>query len=161
MDFQTADLCDEFDAEIDVAESVFTTYGGRRSFGGPIATLKVFEDNSLIVQSVAAAGEGRVLVVDAGGSLRCSMVGDNVAQTACDNGWAGLLIYGAIRDSRAISGIHIGLQALGTVPLRSIKRGVGQRDLPVHFADVTFTPGHYVYCDEDGVIVSPRNLFAR
>jgi regulator of ribonuclease activity A len=158
MDFQTADLCDEFGSEVWVAQSLFTTYGGRRSFGGRIETLKVFEDNSLVAQSVASDGAGRVLVVDAGGSLRCSMVGDNVAQSACDNGWAGLLIYGAIRDSRAIAGIHVGLQALGTIPRRSIKRGVGQRDLPVHFADVTFTPGHFVYCDEDGVLVAPREL---
>ncbi len=160
MDFQTADLCDEFESTVEVAESMFTTYGGRRSFGGPIATLKVFEDNSLVLQSVAAAGERRVLVVDAGGSLRCSMVGADVAQTACDNGWEGLLIFGAIRDSRALGGIHIGVQALGTIPRRSVKRGVGQRDLPVHFADVTFTPGHFVYCDEDGILVSPRDLFA-
>ncbi len=160
IDFHTADLCDEHESFVDVAEPMFTSYGGRRSFGGPIVTLKVFEDNSYVAQTATASGKGRVLVVDAGGSLRCSIVGDNVAQTACDSGWAGLLIFGAVRDSRAIAGIHIGLQALGTVPRRSIKSNVGQRDLPVRFAGITFTPGNYVYCDEDGVLVAPRDLLA-
>jgi regulator of ribonuclease activity A len=160
MLFKTADLCDQYDSLVDVAEPMFLSFGGRHCFGGPIVTLKVFEDNSFVAQMVTADGDGGVIVVDAGASLRCSMVGDNVAQTAADSGWAGLLIYGAIRDSTDIARIDIGLQALGTVPRRSIKNNVGQRDIPVRFAGVTFTPGHYVYCDEDGVIVSPRNLLA-
>jgi len=160
IDFQTADLCDAHEAIVSVAAPMFINYGGQRCFSGRIVTLKVFEDNSFVAQSVAASGDGQVLVVDAGGSLRCSMVGDKVARAACDNGWAGMLIFGAIRDRRTIADIPIGLQALGTVPQRSIKGGVGQRDLPVHFADVTFTPGHFVYCDEDGVIVAPRNILS-
>lgn len=158
MRFKTADLCDGFGSLVEVAEPLFLSFGGRPYFGGPIITLKVFEDNSFVAQGVAADGNGQVLVIDAGGSMRCSMVGDQVARTASDNGWAGLLIHGAIRDSAEIATIDIGLQALGTIPRKSVKNNVGQRDVPVRFAGVTFTPGHFVYCDEDGVIVAPRDL---
>ncbi len=160
MDISTCDLSDEFDSEIQVAEPLFRSYGGCSSFGGPIATLRVFEDNSLVRDAAESAGRGRVLVVDGGGSLKCSMVGDQVAQAACDNGWAGMVINGAIRDSVAIAGIAIGIKALNTIPRKSIKRGEGERDLTVHFAGISFEPGHYLYSDEDGIVVAPRDLLA-
>ena len=94
------------------------------------------------------------------GSLKCSMVGDEVAQAACDNGWAGMVINGAIRDSVAIAGIAIGIKALNTIPRKSIKRGEGERNLTVHFAGISFEPGHYLYSDEDGIVVAPRDLLA-
>ena len=160
MDISTCDLSDEFDSEVQIAEPLFRSYGGRSSFGGPIATLRVFEDNSLVRDAAESAGRGRVLVVDGGGSLKCSMVGDQVAQAACDNGWAGMVINGAIRDSVAIAGIAIGIKALNTIPRKSIKRGEGEGDLTVHFAGISFEPGHYLYSDEDGILVAPRDLLA-
>lgn len=150
----TADLCDEHDP-LDVAEPMFRDYGGRPAFGGPISTVKVFEDNVLVKKALEEPGAGRVLVVDGGGSLRCALLGDRLAAMAHTNGWAGVIVYGCIRDSAPIRQIEVGVKALATHPKKSVKRGEGQRDIPVTFAGVTFTPGAYVYADEDGVVVSP------
>ena len=161
MDLKTADLSDEFDGHVQVAESVFRDYGGVKAFSGEIVTLRVFEDNSLVALEVETDGHGRVLVVDGGGSVRRSLVGDRLAQLACDNGWAGLVVNGAIRDSADIAGMPIGVKALNTIPRKTDKQGVGDREVTVHFAGVTFEPGHYVYADEDGILVSPYDLFAQ
>ena len=158
MDIKTADLSDEFDSLVQVAEPLFQNYGGIKSFGGQTVTLKVFEDNSLVRQEVESDGRGRVLVVDGGGSLRCSLVGDQVAKLACDNSWAGLIINGCIRDIADVAAIQLGVKALNTIPKRSFKRGSGERQITVHFASVSFEPDHYVYADEDGVLVAAQNL---
>lgn len=160
MTFKTADLCDEHASAVEIAEPIFRDFGGQKSFHGPIATLKVFEDNTLVRQALETAGEGRVLVVDGGGSTRCALVGDVLAQLAVDHGWAGLVVYGCIRDSAAIAELPLGLKALHAVPNKSQKRGEGQRDLPVRFAGVTFKPGHYLYADSDGVIVAAEPLIS-
>jgi regulator of ribonuclease activity A len=157
MRIQTADLCDQH-AAIQVAEPIFNDYGGARAFGGPIATVKVSEDNVLVRTALEAVGAGRVLVVDGGGSLRCALVGDQLASLAQANGWAGIVVYGCIRDSRALAEIAIGVKALNTHPLKSAKRGAGERDVPVSFAGLTFIPGHFLYADEDGMVVSERAL---
>ena len=154
--FKTADLCDEH--AVAVAAPMFNDYGKRISFAGPIATVKCFEDNSLVRQQLEQVGNGRVLVVDGGGSTRCAMVGDILAKMAADNGWHGIIVYGCIRDSGVIATIDIGVKAIGTLPLKSVKKGVGEIDVPVHFADVDFIPTHYVYADEDGIILSPTAL---
>lgn len=158
MSFATADLCDQHDDKIKVAEPIFRAYGASLSFAGRIATVKIFEDNVLVRQALADQGEGRVLVVDGGGSLRCALVGDQLAVLARDNGWTGLLVYGCIRDSAAINELPIGVRALATHPLKSIKKGAGDRNIPVTFAGVTFVPGQHLYADGDGVIVSPVDL---
>ena len=158
MALATADLCDQHEGRVRVAEPMFRPYGGTLAFGGPIATVKVFEDNVLVRQALSEKGVGRVLVVDGGGSLRCALVGDQIAVLARDNGWAGIVVYGCIRDSLAINGLPIGVRALGTHPLKSIKKGAGDRGISVTFAGVTFVPGHYVYADADGVIVSAEAL---
>jgi regulator of ribonuclease activity A len=158
MNIQTADLCDANEGRVRIVMPMFRSYGGRRAFGGPIATLKVFEDNSLVRSALESPGEGRVLVVDGGGSLRCALVGDQLALLGVKNGWAGVIVYGCIRDSKAIGTMDIGAFALATHPLKSIKKGVGEGDIPVTFGGVTFVPGHYVYADEDGVIVSEQAL---
>lgn len=158
MSFRTADLCDQFSDELDVCEPLFRDYGGRRSFAGPIATIKCFEDNSRVRDLVAEAGQGRVLVIDAGGSLRRAVLGDLLAQKAVDNGWSGVLVYGCIRDSVAIGRMAIGVKALATHPLKTDKRNEGQRDLPVRFAGAAFRSGDWLYADEDGVIVARRSL---
>jgi regulator of ribonuclease activity A len=158
MTFATADFCDAHEGKVRVAEPMFRAYGGSPAFGGPIATVKVFEDNVLVRQALSEPGAGRVLVVDGGGSLRCALVGDQIAILARDNGWSGIIVYGCIRDSAAMASLPIGVRALTTHPLKSIKKGAGDRDIPVTFAGVTFVPGQYVYADTDGVIVSPAAL---
>ena len=160
MSFATADLCDQHDDKIKVAEPIFRAYGANFAFAGRIATVKVFEDNVLVRQALSNPGEGRVLVVDGGGSLRCALVGEQLAVLARDNGWSGIVVYGCIRDSAAIDRIPLGVRALATHPLKSIKKGAGDRNIPVTFAGVTFVPGQYLYADGDGVIVSAVDLAA-
>ncbi|HEX7036163.1 MAG TPA: ribonuclease E activity regulator RraA [Pseudomonadales bacterium] len=152
------DLCDAHPDLVRVAEPIFTGFGGRMAFGGAIRTVKCFEDNSLVAERVREPGEGRVLVVDGGGSMRCALVGDNLASLAAENGWAGILVYGCVRDVDELAAIDVGIQALGSNPLRSVKRGEGQRDVPVDFAGVRFVPDQFVYCDNNGVVVAPVNL---
>ena len=113
MPFATADLCDEFGAEVQVAEPLFRDWGGLARFAGPIATLRVFEDNALVRQALEGAGEGRVLVVDGGGSLRTALVGGNLAALAHRNGWSGLVVYGCIRDAAELAGTPVGVRLLG------------------------------------------------
>ena len=160
MDFKTADLCDEFEQSVAVAEPLLRDYGGTASFLGSLATVKVFEDNVLVRETLETDGRGRVLVVDGGGSTRCALVGDRLAQLAYENSWAGIIVNGCIRDSEEISDIPVGVKALHTVPRKSAKNGVGERDMPVRFAGLTFTPGHYLYANPDGIIVADRDLLA-
>jgi regulator of ribonuclease activity A len=158
VELATTDLSDEFGEELQACQSLFRDFGGRRRFSGPIATIKCFEDNSLVRDLVAEPGQGRILVVDAGGSMRRAVLGDLLAKKAIDNGWGGIVIFGCIRDSFAIGNMAIGVKALGTHPLKTDKRGEGQRDVTVRFADATFAPGAWVYADEDGILVAPRRL---
>ena len=150
----TADLCDEHGDQLQVCEPLFQAYGGKQAFSGPIGTVRCFEDNTLVKQAVESPGNGRVLVVDGGGSRRRALFGDRLGAAAVKNGWAGVIVYGCIRDSAELGRMDLGIRALGTMPLRSEKRGEGERDVPVRFAGVTFRPGEYVYVDEDGVIVA-------
>jgi len=154
----TADLCDDHAERVQVCEPVFHMFGGRRAFHGPISTIRCFEDNSRVKEAVEGPGAGRVLVVDGGGSRRRALLGDNLGRAAVKNGWAGVIIHGCIRDSAELGRMDLGLRALGTMPLRSDKRGEGERDVPVRFAGVTFRPAEFVYVDEDGIIVSPDAL---
>jgi len=162
MSFKTPDLCDEFEPELGktvrVVAPMFQRYGSRTAFSGEIVTLKIFEDNSLVREALAEGGVGKVLVIDGGGSLRCALVGDQLAILARKNGWEGIVVYGCIRDSGDINGIDIGVRALNTHPQKSIKKGVGDRDIAVTFGGVTFSPGEWLYADEDGVLVSSNSL---
>jgi regulator of ribonuclease activity A len=158
MSFATADLYDEYGEKLQVAQPLFNDFGGRMRFHGQIATVKVHEDNSLVRAALEEKGEGRVLVIDGGESLRCALVGDMLAQLGKDNGWSGIVVSGCIRDSAVIITIDIGVKALGTNPRKSVKKGAGDRDIPVNFAGVTFTPGHYLYADEDGILISAKKL---
>jgi len=154
----TADLCDAHAEELQVCEPLFQLYGGRPAFSGAVSTVRCFEDNSRVKEAVEGPGEGRVLVVDGGGSRRRGLFGGNLGTAAVRNGWAGIIIHGCIRDSAELAQLNLGIRALGTMPLRSDKRGEGERDVPVRFAGVTFRPGDHVYVDEDGVIVAHRPL---
>ena len=158
--FATTDLCDEFGDEVRVAQPLFWDYGGASSFRGPVSTVRVFEDNVLVRGALEEAGRGRVLVVDGGGSTRCALVGDQLAALAHENGWAGIVVNGCIRDSAEISRIPVGVKALNTLPRRSAKEGTGERDVPVGFAGVELFPGEYLYADEDGIVVADRDLLA-
>ena len=137
---------------------MFNDFGGEISFSGPISTVKCFEDNSFVRSQLEQPGQGRVLVVDGGGSLRCALLGDMLAQMGADNGWAGIVVYGCIRDSGIIAEIEIGVKAIDTLPLKSVKNNVGEVDISVHFADADFIPGHYLYADEDGIILAAEKL---
>lgn len=154
----TCDLCDEFESILQIAEAAFASFGGRHAFSGRIATVQCPEDNSLVREMVATDGRGQVLVVDGGGSLRRSLLGDQLAEKAVENGWEGIVINGAIRDVEALAELDIGVMALGVIPLKTEKKGLGSRNVTVHFANVTFTPGHFLYADDNGLIVAPRAL---
>jgi regulator of ribonuclease activity A len=158
--FATTDLCDEFGDGVRVAQPLFRDYGGASSFRGPVSTVRVFEDNVLVRGALEEDGRGRVLVVDGGGSTRCALVGDQLAALAHENGWAGIVVNGCIRDSAEISSIPVGVKALNTLPRRSAKEGTGERDVPVGFAGVELFPGEYLYADEDGIVVADRDLLA-
>lgn len=158
MKKRTADLYDQYGDELQVAEPLFRSYGAESAFSGKIATLKVHEDNKLVRAALEQEGAGRVLVVDGGGSLRTALIGGNIAKLAADNHWAGLIVYGCIRDTVEIAGMPVGVLALGANPVKPKKNGFGEIDVPVRFGGVMFRPGEYVYVDEDGVVVAPRRL---
>lgn len=155
---KTADLYDAYGDTLQVAAPGFRDFGGRNGFYGPIATVKVFEDNTLVRAALETPGHNRVLVIDGGGSMRCALVGDLLAQLAIDNGWAGIIVNGCIRDASEIDGMGIGIKALATNPAKSEKRGEGQSEVTVTFAGVAFEPGRYVYADRDGIVVSEKDL---
>ncbi|NLR75993.1 ribonuclease E activity regulator RraA [Leeia aquatica] len=158
MNWQTADLCDAWSEQLQIACPGLRHFGGMQQFQGPIATLKLFEDNSLVRSTLETPGEGRVLVVDGGGSLRCALLGDQLGELAVRNGWAGLVIHGCVRDSVALGRLPLGVYALASHPLKSHKRGEGQSGLTVQFAGVRFTPGEQVYVDADGLLVARQAL---
>ena len=148
----TADLLDDY-PDAAVCALAFRQFGGVAAIDGVIATVRCLEDNVLVKQRVAEPGEGRVLVVDGGGSLRVALVGDNVASTALANGWAGLVVNGCVRDSADLRELALGIKALGTHPKPSSKNGDGELDVSVTFGGVTFTPGARVASDDDGIVV--------
>jgi regulator of ribonuclease activity A len=158
MSFVTADLVDEHSDVVQSCEAQFRQYGGRVRFHGQIRTIKSTEDNALVKQTLGTPGNGAVLVIDGAASLRCALVGDMIAGAAVKNGWSGLVIWGAVRDTVALSGLDVGIKALGSNPWKSSKNGSGQVDVPVTFGGVEFRPGSWLYSDEDGILVSPRKL---
>ncbi|EYS91616.1 ribonuclease [Cupriavidus sp. SK-4] len=161
MMFSTSDLSDEHPGTTSVCQLQFRSFGLREHFSGPCATLRVQEDHRPVLRRLSAPGAGRVLVVDVGGSLRIGVFGDRLAGLAASNGWAGLVIHGVIRDSKTVNAIDIGVKALGTTALRNAAEQPGSEDdVPLAFGGVTFTPGQWVYCDADAVLVSPEAIRA-
>jgi regulator of ribonuclease activity A len=150
---KTSDISDQLHPNVQYVEPTYNCYGAKMDFFGPIYTIKCFEDNSLVREVLDTDGQGRVLVVDAGGSKRCAMLGDQLAAKAVKNNWSGVIIYGLIRDSEMINEMPIGVRALGTHPLKSIKKGLGETGLTLCFSGVNFIPGDYLYADQDGIIV--------
>lgn len=152
----TSDLYDRHGEALLSCDIQFRQFGARREFAGVVVTVACHEDNTLVKAAVGEPGAGRVLVVDGDGSLHCALVGDNMARTAAANGWAGLIVHGAVRDVAALAGIDLGLKALGANPRRSAKAGQGERDVPVTFGGAIFRPGDAVVSDDDGVVVLPN-----
>ena len=158
MDFKTADLCDDHSKELLICQQEFKSYGQKRKFSGPISTVRVFEDNVLVVEALESIPEGSVLVVDGGGSKRCALMGDRLGEIAQSRKLAGVIIYGCGRDTVELGSLDTGILALGSNPLKSRKEGKGDRNIPVTFGGIDWKPGEYVYADEDGVIVSSKAL---
>jgi regulator of ribonuclease activity A len=157
----TCDLCDSHKTDSDgafrVLPPVFRDFGGRRRFAGPVSTVKCFEDNTLVKAALDEPGQGRVLVVDGGASLRRALVGGNLGAAAARNGWAGVLVDGAVRDVAELAALDVGIRALAPMPLPTEKRNEGQRDVPVVIQGVIVRPGEWLYADEDGIVVMPHS----
>ena len=156
--FSTADLIDDHGDTLRSCSTQFRQFGGRSVFSGRVRTVRCHEDNGLVKQVLNTPGAGAVLVVDGGGSLRSALMGDMIAAAAVDNGWAGAVILGAVRDTRALGGLDLGVKALGSNPRKSAKDGAGRLDVPVVFGDVTFVPGEWLYSDEDGIVVNATEI---
>jgi regulator of ribonuclease activity A len=152
------ELCDQFEDLVQVVEPIFKCFGAKQRFSGEIVTLKCHEDNSKVRDLVSQDGTGKVLVVDGGGSLKRALLGDMLAEKAAANGWEGMVIYGCIRDVNAIATINLGVQALAAHPMKTEKRGLGDVNQEVCFGGVTFIPGHFIYADNNGVLVAPHAL---
>ena len=157
MSWTTPDLCDQF-PDVQVAEPVFRSFGGQARFAGPAVTVKCLNDNSRVRELAATPGEGRVIVVDGGGSLTRALLGDLIAANAVKNGWSGLVIFGCVRDVEALATLPLGVQALAAHPMKTDRRGLGEVDVPVSFAGVSVTPGDWIYADANGVLVANARL---
>jgi regulator of ribonuclease activity A len=158
-DFATCDLCDAHKTDSDgafrVLPPVFNDYGARRKFCGPVVTVKCFEDNTPVKAAVESPGQGRVLVVDGGGSLRRALLGGNLGAAAANNGWAGVVIDGAVRDAAELAACDTGIRALALMPLPTDRKAPGQTGIAVQVQGVWVRPGDWLYADEDGIVVMP------
>ncbi len=159
MEFRTTDLLDAH-PQLEACEAGLAHYGGARRFSGEVVTVRCFEDNSLVRELLKTPGNGRVLVVDGGGSRRCALVGDLLAEAGHRNGWTGIVVAGCVRDSAAIAALPIGVLALGTQPRRSDKHGQGVQGVAVEILGARVRPGDVAYADEDGVVFSQHRLTA-
>ena len=149
----TADLVDDIGPDVRSCDVQFRQFGGRTQFAGPISTVRCLQDNALLKSVLSTPGDGGVLVIDGEGSLHTALVGDVIAELAHSNGWAGLVVHGAVRDAAALRDLDLGIKALGTNPRKSSKTGAGERDVTVSFGGVTFVPGDIAYSDDDGIVV--------
>ena len=157
MDFRpTADLVDDIGPDVRSCDVQFRQFGGRTQFAGPISTVRCFQDNALLKSVLSEPGEGRVLVVDGGGSLHTALVGDVIAELARRSGWAGLIVNGAVRDAATLRDLDLGIKALGTNPRKSTKTGAGDRDVVLDIGGVVFAPGEFAFSDDDGIVVTAR-----
>jgi len=160
MTWTTPDLSDAHGPRLRVLAPILRGFGGREAFCGEVATLSCFEDNSFVKSLMEQPGEGRVLVVDGGGSLRRALLGDQIAQRAVDNGWSGLVINGCVRDVEILRTLDLGVQALASIPVKTEKRDLGDVDVPVTFGGITIRPGDFLWADANGVVVADERLDA-
>ena len=158
MDYNTSELCDLFADSVDVLEPIFISYGARPSFGGEVTTVKCYEDRGLIERVVAEHGEGKVLLIDGGGSLRRALIDANIGQLAADNQWEGIICFGSVREVDVLEDLDIGILAVGSIPVLADDQQTGDVDIAVNFAGVTFLPEDHLYADSTGVVLSPEPL---
>jgi regulator of ribonuclease activity A len=158
MEYNTSELCDIYTDLIDVLEPLFSNYGGKSSFGGKVVTVKCFESNGLITELTDTDGTGKVLVIDGGGSTRRALININIAEQAAKNNWEGIICFGSVRDVDALEDIDIGIQSLLSIPVGASTSNIGESDLAINFAGVTFLPDDHIYADNTGIILSPEPL---
>jgi len=158
MEYNTSELCNIYADLIDVVEPIFCNYSGRSSFGGQVVTIKCFENNGLIQQVVSTNGRGKVLVIDGGGSTRRALIDISIAEKATENAWEGIICYGSVRDVDALEELDIGIQGLVSIPVGASDQDIGESDLAINFAGVTFLPEDHIYADNTGIILSPEPL---
>ena len=158
MFIDTSELCDLYAEQVDVVEPIFSSFGGVSNFYGKVTTVKCFESNGLIAEVLEENGEGRVLVVDGGGAVRRGLIDAELAQLAVDNGWEGIVVYGAVRQIQQLENLDIGIHALAPIPVSADESSDGESDIPVNFGGVTFFPEDYIYADLTGIILSQEPL---
>ncbi|TPH09716.1 ribonuclease E activity regulator RraA [Haemophilus haemolyticus] len=158
MFIDTSELCDLYAEQVDVVEPIFSSFGGVSNFYGKVTTVKCFESNGLIAEVLEENGEGRVLVVDGGGAVRRGLIDVELAQLAVDNGWEGIIVYGAVRQIQQLENLDIGIHALAPIPVSADESSAGESDVPVNFGGVTFFPEDYIYADLTGIILSQEPL---
>ncbi|TPG98713.1 ribonuclease E activity regulator RraA [Haemophilus haemolyticus] len=158
MFIDTSELCDLYAEQVDVVEPIFSSFGGVSNFYGKVTTVKCFESNGLIAEVLEENGEGRVLVIDGGGAVRRGLIDAELAQLAVDNGWEGIIVYGAVRQIQQLENLDIGIHALAPIPVSADESSDGESDVPVNFGGVTFFPEDYIYADLTGIILSQELL---
>lgn len=158
MEYNTSELCDIFVDSVDVVEPIFNVYGGRRSFGGKVTTIKCYEDKGLIDKIVNVDGTGKVLLIDGGGSTRRALLDAKNVQTALENNWEGIICFGSVRDVDILEDAEIGIHAVASIPVGADSDDVGDVDIAVNFAGVTFLPEDHIYADSTGIVLSPEPL---
>ena len=158
MFIDTSELCDLYAEQVDVVEPIFSSFGGVSNFYGKVTTVKCFESNGLIAEVLEENGEGRVLVVDGGGAVRRGLIDAELAQLAVDNGWEGIIVYGAVRQIQQLENLDIGIHAIAPIPVSADESSAGESDIPVNFGGVTFFPEDYIYADLTGIILSQEPL---
>ena len=158
MFIDTSELCDLYAEQVDVVEPIFSSFGGVSNFYGKVTTVKCFENNGLIAEVLEENGEGRVLVIDGGGAVRRGLIDAELAQLAVDNGWEGIIVYGAVRQIQQLENLDIGIHALAPIPVSADESSAGESDIPVNFGGVTFFPEDYIYADLTGIILSQEPL---
>ncbi|GLR69199.1 ribonuclease E activity regulator RraA [Agaribacter marinus] len=158
MEYNTSELCDLYSDSIDVVDPIFVSYGGRYSYAGEVTTIKCFEDRGLVDKVLASDGQGKVLLIDGGGSLRRALLDADNIQLAIDNDWEGIICFGAVREVDLLEELDIGIHALNAIPVAADAREIGDLDVAVNFAGVTFLPEDFVYADGTGIILSPEPL---
>ena len=158
MFIDTSELCDLYADQVDVVEPIFSSFGGVSAFYGKVTTIKCFENNGLIAEVLEESGKGRVLVVDGGGAVRRGLIDAELAQLAADNGWEGIIVYGAVRQIQQLENINLGIHALAPISVSADESNIGESDIPVNFGGVTFFPEDYIYADLTGIILSQEPL---
>ncbi|GHW92774.1 ribonuclease E activity regulator RraA [Vibrio cholerae] len=158
MEYNTSALCDIYLDQVDVVEPMFSNFGGCASFAGQITTIKCYEDNGLIRETLEQDGLGRILLIDGGGSLRRALIDAELAALAEENEWEGIVVYGSVREVDELEEMSIGIQAIASIPVGATSQGIGEVDIPVNFGGVTFLPEDYLYADNTGIIISQEPL---